>query len=120
MLVLLHDDKVLLEKRPQTGIWGGLWCLPQFNEFDELESACLQWGIKPSAPDKMATLEHTFTHFKLQITPWWLTTHHLPLAQPNDQQRWQPLDMLAETGLPTPVQKILQGINHSLLENGHD
>ena len=120
MLVLLHGDKVLLEKRPQTGIWGGLWCLPQFNELAELERACLQWGVEPGASNRMAALEHTFTHFKLQITPWWLTAPHLPLAQPNDQQCWQPLGLLAETGLPTPVQKILQGINQSLPEDEHN
>lgn len=111
MLILLHNESVLLEKRPQTGIWGGLWCLPQFSDFNALESACINWGVKPLAAHKMAALQHTFTHFKLEITPWWLTVNHLPLAQPNDHQRWQPLNMLADTGLPAPVQKILQGVS---------
>jgi len=117
MLILLHNDNVLLEKRPQTGIWGGLWCLPQFNEFDALENACVNWGVKPSAQNKMATLQHTFTHFKLQITPWWLTVKRLPLAEPNNEHCWQPLNLLADTGLPAPVQKILHGVRQSVLSN---
>src|SRR4029077_10508870 len=29
MLLLLHEGEVLLEKRPPTGVWGGLWCFPE-------------------------------------------------------------------------------------------
>lgn len=113
MMILLHDDKVMLEKRPQNGIWGGLWCLPQFDDFDAFENACMKLRVKPSTTNKMAAIQHTFTHFKLQITPWWLEIDSLALEEPNNPIRWQPLGKLAETGLPAPVQKILQGINQS-------
>jgi A/G-specific adenine glycosylase len=114
MLVLVHENKVLLEKRPQNGIWGGLWCLPQFNAF---ETKCRNWGVTPSKANQMAPFQHVFTHFKLQITPWWITMNKLPLAEPSGQLCWQSLNELAETGLPAPVQKILQGVNKSLVTN---
>src|SRR3569833_2567582 len=31
MLVAMREDgSVLLERRPESGVWGGLWCLPEF------------------------------------------------------------------------------------------
>lgn len=29
MIIIKHHDEILLVKRPQSGIWGGLWSLPQ-------------------------------------------------------------------------------------------
>ena len=54
-LVLRHNGQVLLEKRPPSGIWGGLWCFP--------EAKGLVKG------KKLAPIEHGFTHFRLRIHP---------------------------------------------------
>jgi len=59
----------LLEKRPQTGIWGGLWSLPQFDTADELRLAANNLGGSETALERLGPIEHTFTHFHLTIHP---------------------------------------------------
>jgi len=54
-LVLRHNGEVLLEKRPASGIWGGLWCFPE--------------GKKNEKGRRLAPIEHGFTHFRLRIQP---------------------------------------------------
>src|SRR5690625_2663221 len=39
MLILQHRDHVLLQRQPATGIWGGLWSLPAFDDRQQLEAA---------------------------------------------------------------------------------
>src|SRR5262249_30202530 len=59
MLLLLRDGEVLLEKRPPTGVWGGLWCFP------EAEPRAAKLAGKRRLP----VLRHEFTHFTLDIAP---------------------------------------------------
>ncbi|MDE2261115.1 MAG: A/G-specific adenine glycosylase [Gammaproteobacteria bacterium] len=71
MLAAVRDDgDVLLERRPERGVWGGLWCLPEFTsaaEAAEYARQALQGA--PARPVPLATVEHAFTHFDLVITP---------------------------------------------------
>src|SRR5690606_28373922 len=65
MLILEADDHVLLERRPNSGIWGGLWSLPTTDEAPdvaskELPSAALNVDLQP-----LTAFAHTFTHFRL-------------------------------------------------------
>ena len=75
MLVAIDNSngQILLEKRPQTGVWGGLWSLPQFDSIDELKLAAdrLSAANTPLDPplEKLGPIEHTFTHFHLTIHP---------------------------------------------------
>lgn len=91
MLVMINGDEVLLEKRPPSGIWGGLWSFPEID-------------ITPKNAQALAKLTHTFTHFKLHIQP--------QLVQTN-QQHWQKLHVWLTiedaigAAIPTPIRKIL-------------
>ena len=42
MLVLTRAGEVLLEKRPPSGIWGGMWCLPEAARKTDIEAYCLK------------------------------------------------------------------------------
>jgi A/G-specific adenine glycosylase len=64
------DESVLLERRPDTGVWGGLWCLPEF----ETESAARLFAarslkLSQAGPRPLGRIEHAFTHFDLVVTP---------------------------------------------------
>ena len=61
---------ILLERRPAPGIWGGLWSPPQF----ESEAAALAWcrqelGEPLAAAQRLAAIDHAFTHFDLRLNP---------------------------------------------------
>ncbi len=102
------DGAVLLERRPERGIWGGLWCLP---EFDSVTAAEGYLGRMPGAAPPARPLEafeHAFTHFDLVITP--LLAHcsaHGGAPDPA-QHAWYHVSAPGALGLPAPIQRFLQ------------
>lgn len=105
--------QLLLEQRPATGIWGGLWSLP---ELTSGESA-LHWTETHMGPvmqhQTMAGWRHTFSHYHLDIHPV-----VLQLAKPhraiNDKaQRWVHPEQPGALGLAAPVKKLIE-----MLANG--
>ena len=63
-----HD--VLLEKRPPTGIWGGLWSLPEMPLDEAVADWCQQhYQLTLWHSEEQPVLRHTFSHFHLDITP---------------------------------------------------
>ncbi|OXR49971.1 A/G-specific adenine glycosylase [Pusillimonas sp. T2] len=109
MLILLSNDTVLLEQRPDSGIWGGLWSLPEFDSPTALASYCVQRGVA-AAPQRMGGLQHVFTHFKLDITPWQVNTTSTTANEPEPQRQWFDLQHWPALALPAPVKKILAGL----------
>jgi len=72
-LLILTDTEsgqILLEKRPPSGIWGGLWSLPEADKNEEIEQVCLQrWGMKVLDNEDCDAFRHTFSHYHFDITP---------------------------------------------------
>ncbi len=122
MLILEREGKILLEKRPSTGIWGGLLSLPQYDDIEAMESACLNWGLDVSQAQKMAGLSHAFSHFTLHIEPWLLQDASTKVAEPSVGHIWMPRQELSQAALPAPVSKLLMGLYQpaifELAENG--
>jgi A/G-specific adenine glycosylase len=107
MLVARRAGAVLLVRRPPSGIWGGLWCLPEFSGREaaalyaqrELSSATL--GNAP-LPD----IEHRFTHFDLVITPLVADCHGAAGVAEPDALWYDPRNP-ARVGLPAPIKTLL-------------
>ncbi len=109
MLVMVHNHRVLLQKRPDSGIWGGLWSLPELDVAEDAQA----WGLKAlgfqgSAPKALTQLTHVFTHFKLHILARTMEVPALPLQAQEPGWQWMLLNDAINTGLPVPVRKILQ------------
>lgn len=109
MLILEHDDHVMLELQPSPGIWGGLWSLPRFEDASELERAALHWQIPTAGADVLDPVVHTFSHFRLHIEPRRLKVHYQPggVSDVTTAHAWVPIEQLAETALPAPVKTLL-------------
>ena len=62
--------EVWLQRRPDSGVWGGLWSLPELADIGEapLWLAAAGWTAAPLTPP-WPTVQHVFTHFRLDITP---------------------------------------------------
>ncbi|MGN6454540.1 MAG: A/G-specific adenine glycosylase [Steroidobacteraceae bacterium] len=108
MLVALDSGRVRLERRPEQGIWGGLWCLP---EFDTASAAAAfvsnTLGSATVVPQPLAVLEHAFTHFDLVISPLMVQcTACTPLVEENGGL-WYNLREPARVGLPAPITALL-------------
>ena len=110
MLVAISRGEVLLEKRPPSGIWGGLWSLPEAPVDADPARAIRDWGITPAQVSPLEPFEHAFTHFTLEVEPWRIDVRK---AQPLAAERgatWLSLAELQGAALPSPVRKLLQRV----------
>lgn len=110
MPVVVNDKgEVLLEKRPPTGIWGGLWSLPECPDLAAFERWRQDRLPAAAAPKMLAQFKHTFSHYQLMIHPYLIALQG-GANRVADQgvTVWQPLSVLEQLGLPAPVRRILE------------
>ena len=107
LLLLQHQQRLLLEKRPSPGIWGGLWCPPEMTiGADAVDYCRQQWGIAVQSPVELPALDHQFTHFKLRIYPRRLDVAADSRMTSPDYIWLKPAEAL-ELGIPAPIRSIL-------------
>lgn len=110
MLVLISQGEVLLEKRPPTGIWGGLWSLPEADVDAEPASIARdRFRLSPASTVPLPPFEHAFTHFTLEVQPYRIAVRRKPVAEEAGTM-WLPLQEVVGAALPSPVKKLLQGL----------
>ena len=109
MLVILSRGEVLLEKRPPTGIWGGLWCLPELPvEEDVFAVLHKRFGLKGRTVRELDRVEHGFTHYSLSIFPVEIAVTASAARAMEPGVMWVNLDEVIGAALPAPVKRILQ------------
>ena len=105
-LVLRRGNEILLQKRPSSGIWGGLWSFPEAPAKD-VEGYCrLALGCEILARKELETLEHGFTHFRLRIHPLELAVRP-KIAARDGGGMWIDLDDAHGAAIPTPVRTLI-------------
>ena len=113
MLILVNGNgSVLLERRPPSGIWGGLWSLPADDNGDLIQQ---RLGLNNSKLRSLPSLQHQLTHIHMSIHP--LIGHTEPVSRGVEctaDQRWFTPQEWPELGLPKPVRQLLE----LHLENG--
>ena len=108
VVALSAAGSVLLERRPESGVWGGLWCLPQFDTVTAAHGFMRSMlAVNGREPERLAVLKHGFTHFDLSITP--LLVHCAGPAAVMDEgmSLWYKLREPVPVGLPAPVSALL-------------
>ena len=121
MLLAVGRSGVLLEKRPETGIWGGLWSLPELPD----DSAPEQWcrdrlGCDVSDTETWPVLRHSFTHFDLDISPVVVRVDRHPEAVADNECLWYNVESPAKVGLAAPVTVLLQQLGQRAAEGMKD
>lgn len=111
-MVILTDDAgaVLLEQRPPTGVWGGLWSLPECPPDMPLSTWCRQYlSIDIGWEQELPMRRHSFTHFHLEISPVrvWVKNPNQYLMDAGNRV-WYNLSQPDSRGLAAPVKRILQ------------
>ncbi len=106
-LWLLHAQSaqgaVWLEKRPDTGIWAGLYCLPVFESRDDLASVLPQKARSRLRDDPCFL--HVLTHKDLYLHPVAAELESSGLRK--IQGRWFDAAQWPGLGLPAPIRKLL-------------
>lgn len=118
VLIVNSAGEILLERRPPSGIWGGLWCLPQVEEHTPDEKILQQWrqrlGIELELLYELSPIRHTFSHFHLTMRPrvWRLNACTADLIRDEPDLDWYALNR-PPPGLPAPIKKLLKQYPHS-------
>ena len=112
-MLILEDaeGRILLERRPPSGIWGGLWSLPELDpaySAEELQEACeRELGFACSDPELIGGFRHTFSHYHLHIQPARLPVTGSHTIADSESQRWLHRDEALAMGLPAPIRTLL-------------
>jgi A/G-specific adenine glycosylase len=107
--------EVLLLQRPAQGIWGGLWCLPEFAAAADAQ-LFLAGELGETRPHtrELPAITHAFTHFDLAITPLLSELQDVPIAAVGEggARLWYNAGEPARIGLPAPVTSLLAALEH--------
>jgi A/G-specific adenine glycosylase len=103
--------QVFLEKREPTGIWGGLWCFPEF----ENQEKSLQW-LEVNYPsykilEKIKPQQHIFSHFRLNYSVLVVKASPLNKIEDSTKNNFFSLPESLQLGLATPIKNLLESIN---------
>jgi len=111
LFIVQGDNNVLMEKRPSSGIWGGLWSLPELDLDDDITQMCQQrWGLNVEAVANQPVFRHTFSHFHLDITPCLVKVGPSIPQSINEVTRLQWCGFDTQLAVATPVRHILDEV----------
>ena len=108
VLACTPAGELFLERRPQSGIWGGLWCFPEVDDPEAAAAYCVdRLAVAPTEARELPGLRHSFSHFHLEIRPLLLRLERAPAAAADgDAPRAWPVGTYPEVGLAAPVSRI--------------
>lgn len=114
LLTSRDDDgatRIWLERRPEKGIWAGLFCVPVLAD----EGAALAF-LPTYADAKVRHLEplaHSLTHRELRLHPVSVVCEDPRVWGAGREGQWVPLAELSAWGLPAPLRPLLAGLSAS-------
>jgi len=109
LLLIEYDERILLEHRPPTGVWGGLWSLPEVSlDTDPRSEALRRFAIDADEPESLPEIRHGFTHFELTLHPQRLRVRRVANACVDECVRWLAIEDALVLGLPSPIRKLLR------------
>lgn len=108
VLALTPAGELFLERRPDAGLWGGLWCFPEVESVDAARNYChstLASSVEDYRP--LPVIRHSFSHYHLEISPLLLTLSGAParVAEASSPRSW-PLEELPGVGLAAPTRRL--------------
>jgi A/G-specific adenine glycosylase len=117
VVALAESQQVWLERRPASGVWGGLWCLPEFATATAAAAFIRNNLGAALEPQSLGALQHAFTHFDLTITPLLVHCARSALVIEEGGGLWYNLRQPARIGLPAPITVLLSRLTgESLFE----
>ncbi len=111
MIAIDKDGQVLLEKRAPTGIWGGLWSLPEFTDPEQLEIWLKTKSIAVTQKQTLTVRRHTFSHYHLDYQPIVLHVKNLTNnVLEAEKVLWYKHRQTKNIALPAPVKQLFDEI----------
>jgi A/G-specific adenine glycosylase len=113
-MLIVRDSTgaVLVERRPASGIWGGLYSFPEVDD----GAAAGEWcrdnlGSRANVVKPLESVAHSFTHFDLEIEPILIELDSVPTRlMDRDDQLWYNATGSSPLGMPAPVATLLKSL----------
>ncbi len=110
LLVEAPSGAVLLERRPESGVWGGLYSLPEPGAGQSAHAWCRErLGAPARDVATYAVLEHAFTHFDLELRVERARLERAPACAMDDERMlWYNPQQRSSIGLAAPITSLLE------------
>ncbi len=110
MLLVCSGGEIYLERRPATGIWGGLWSFPELDDDSDIGGWCEErLSVSPVDVERWELLRHSFTHFDLDIQPIAVRVSEASSRVADDEERvWYNVCSPPKLGIAAPVSNLIQ------------
>jgi len=112
-MVIWKKDRILIQKREEKGLLGGLWEFPGMNnlhDFSKINGELMDWrphlGFRLTDQEFLFKLKHTFTHFKMDLYVFKARFLSGKGIQ-KKAQRWVTLDEIENLPFPAADKKII-------------
>ena len=104
-ILITDGQRILLERRPPSGLWGGLLVPPE----GEASQVLARLGLSLHSAQALPPLRHAFTHFRLTLEP--VLCRVAASTQLGEAGlEWLALATAADAGVPTPIRKLLMRV----------
>jgi A/G-specific adenine glycosylase len=110
-LVLRHKGDILLERRPSSGLWGGLWTFPESGGRNIAGFCRENFGCEITATRRLEPLQHGFTHFKLRIQPIMCDVRSVTPRAESAGRIWIGIADAKSAAVPSAVRKLLASLS---------
>jgi len=117
LLIYNQQSELALHQRPPSGIWGGLWSLPELDMEESAEDYVERVYGPVDKTEELEQVKHVFSHYTLMIQPKaiWLSAEQAPNTSAASEimesqpQLWYNPHFPQELGLAAPVKKLIHG-----------
>lgn len=112
LLMVNEQQKWLMQRRPEKGIWGGLWSFPVLDDGLELDDYLGMQGLQMRSKRELSLLQHQFSHFGLTIKPLLVQVSTTMVNESQDaSSQWLSLPEELPGGVPAPISKLIDQLN---------
>lgn len=115
-LLVIRDEEgaVLLEKRPPSGIWGGLWSFPEIAMREDPGLACDRIvRVMPLTARAGVPLRHAFSHYRLVATPVFVGVSGVPAHVREDERLLWYTPARKNLGIAAPIRRLLDALHQT-------
>ncbi|MCB1599714.1 MAG: A/G-specific adenine glycosylase [Xanthomonadales bacterium] len=101
-----RQQRLLLKRRSPTGIWAGLWSLPEADTQAAAIEILHADGLRARGSSALTSLRHEFTHYSLDIQVMAVEVEAAALT--DSDTRWFATPEALALGLPQPVRRLIE------------
>ena len=109
LMLVNAGRRILLEKRPPSGIWGGLWSFPEFDDHEQALAWCAEKNVSIIDHKLFNQGRHTFSHYHLDYTTLVIEMDSsIAAVREADRIEWHEINDFENVGLAAPIKRLLK------------